>query len=80
MAKTRRKPQNRSPRKNSQIQLVAVEAGHLLRTNGFRTDETKMVGASKEARPVFIGRVYTGINKGKVYPYASKKRGGGESS
>jgi hypothetical protein len=76
MAKNRSKRQNRCPQKNSQIRLVAVEAGHLLRTNGFRTDNTKMVAAAKDATPVFVGRVYTGINKGKVYPYASKKRGG----
>lgn len=66
MAKTRRVKRNTSPRKNQQITLVVVEEGSRYAA---RKDN--------EAKPVFLGRVYTGINKGKVYPYASTKRGGG---
>jgi hypothetical protein len=30
----------------------------------------------KDATPVFVGRIYTGVPRGKAYPYAGKKRGG----
>jgi hypothetical protein len=75
MAKTRRKKQNRSPKGNPQIQYAVVETGMLLKVAGHRSDPKKLI-PSKVAKPVNIGRVYTGINKGKVYPYAGAKRGG----
>jgi hypothetical protein len=37
----------------------------------------KPVGGRKP-RPIFVGRVYTGVGRGKVYPYRSKKRGAPE--
>lgn len=75
MAKTRRKKTNRSPTKNQQINLFVVEQGERIAVDGHRTAESKMQ-PNKKATPVFVGRTYTGVNKGKVYPYASAKRGG----
>jgi hypothetical protein len=75
MAKTRRKKLNRSPIKNQQINLFVVEEGARIACNGHRMPPKKMSPNAK-AKPVFVGRVYTGVNKGKVYPYASAKRGG----
>jgi hypothetical protein len=75
MAKTRRKKLNRSPIKNQQINLFVVEEGARIACNGHRMPPKKMSPNAK-AKPVFVGRVYTGVNKGKEYPYASAKRGG----
>lgn len=78
MAKTRRKKINRSPRGNPNSTLAVVEKGALVRTSGFRTEGNEP-RPDKEARPVFVGRVYTGVARGKVYPYAGAKRGGGNA-
>lgn len=76
MAKTKRKKLNRSPIRNQQINLSVVEQGFRIACNGHRTADGSKMLPNKDARPVFVGRVYTGENKGKVYPYASRKRGG----
>lgn len=79
MAKTRNKKQNRSPISafgNSTARVVT--SGFRVKVAGHRTrggDDTKMV-LSKDATPVFVGRVYTGVPRGKQYPYAGKKRSG----
>lgn len=36
----------------------------------------KAVG-DRKPKSIFIGRVYTGVARSKVYPYRGKKRGGG---
>ena len=69
-----RKPKGKPFGRN--VQVVAVQAGHTVRTTGIRENGSGLANAPKAAQPIHVGRVYTGINKGKVYPYASKKRGG----
>lgn len=76
MAKTRRKKINHSPLKNQQIQLAVIAPGVLVRTVGLRKEGPQKAGVPKDARPVFVGRVYTGINRGKSYPERGKKRSG----
>jgi hypothetical protein len=76
MPKTRRKKINRSPIKNQQINLYVVEQGARIAVNGHRTAEGSKMSPNAKAKPVFVGRTYTGVNKGKAYPYASRKRGG----
>lgn len=78
MPKTRRHKLNKSPRTilGRNCQVVAVEQGSRMKTTGIRKVVTETKGAGKDAKPVFVGRTYTGINTGKVYPYASKKRDG----
>lgn len=76
MAKTRRKKINRSPStpfgRNSRAAVVAK--GNVIKTSGVRKvlDETR---GSKDAKQIHVGRTYTGVPKGKVYPYGSVKRG-----
>lgn len=79
MPKTRRTKTNRSPRTSfgRHVDPVAVDQGSRLKTTGVRKNIADTKGAGKDAKPVFVGRVYTGINTGKVYPYASTKRNGG---
>lgn len=76
--KTRRTKQNRSPLTafGRHVKPVAVDQGHRLKTTGARKVLSETKGAGKDAKPVFIGRVYTGMNTGKKYPYASTKRQG----
>lgn len=81
MAKTRRKKINRSPKGlGGNVDLAVVENGILIKTTGFRAEGgTKGAKAGADARPVFIGRTYTGKPRGKAYPYAGAKRGGGNA-
>jgi hypothetical protein len=72
MAKTRRKKINKSPLKpfrNSTPVLVAQ--GRSVKVQGIRVGEGNVQIAAKgdKAKPVFIGRVYTGVPRGKTYPY-----------
>lgn len=77
MAKTRRHKINRSPKIGSRnIELRVAEQGFRVQVAGHRTAEGSRMIPSKNAKPVFVGRVYTGENTGKTYPYASKKRSG----
>lgn len=72
MAKTRRRKQNKSPKNpfgNSRARVVTD--GALVRVAGHRTDKIVL---SPHARPVHVGRVYTGLPRGKAYPYAGAKR------
>ncbi len=79
MAKTRRHKINRRPSTvfGSQSAPRVVEQGSRFTTSGVREKLIDSKPApSKTAKPVFVTRVYTGLNKGKTYPYASAKRGG----
>lgn len=76
MAKTRRKKMNKSPPGNNHISLRVVEQGARIKVSGHRTAAGSKMIPNAKAKPVFVGRVYTGVNTGKVYPYASVKRGG----
>lgn len=74
MAKTRRKKINKSPLKifkNSRVMVVDNGVG--VKTGGYRTKGKQV--ASKDAKPIHIGRVYTGVPRGKTYPYGSKRQG-----
>lgn len=81
MAKTRRHKTNRSPvnpyGRNTAVAVLKQGTG--VKVNGFRDDATK-IQKNKDAKPIWVGRQYTGVNRGKVYPYAGKKRGGGEAA
>ena len=78
MAKTRRKKINKSPAKpfrNSKP--VVIAQGSNVKVQGYRAGPGGQVAAKGDtAKPVFIGRAYTGIPRGKQYPYAGQKRGG----
>jgi hypothetical protein len=77
MAKTRRRKINKSPvGLGRHIALRTVEPGFRVKVAGHRTAAGSKMVPSKDAKPVFVGRTYTGENLGKVYPYASVKRGG----
>lgn len=75
MAKTRREKINKSPQKifkNSRVMVVDNGVG--VKTGGYRAKGKQV--PSKDAKPIHIGRVYTGSPRGKTYPYAGAKRGG----
>lgn len=77
MPKTRRHKMNRSPRSifpNSNARVV--EDGFRVKVAGHRTAEGSKMIPSKDAKPVFVGRQYTGVPRGKTYPYSSGKRSG----
>lgn len=75
MAKTRRTKTNRSPKNSSpNVRFAVVEEGIKVKIKGHRTAPGSKMQPDKDARPVFLGRVYTGVNRGKSYPYASEKR------
>lgn len=77
MAKTRNKKRNSSPKSvfgNSEARVVTN--GFRVQVAGHRTAEGSKMIPSKDAKPVFVGRVYTGVPRGKSYPYAGVKRGG----
>lgn len=77
MAKTKRRKQNRSPAQPFRNATAHVlEAGLHIQVAGHRAAEGAKQIASVKAKPVFIGRSYTGVPRGKQYPYAGKKRGG----
>jgi hypothetical protein len=64
MAKTRRKKINgKASIKSRNIKLDIVNSGERMK-------------AHKNATPTNVGIVLTGVNRGKVYPYRSTKRGG----
>lgn len=79
--KTRRKHINKSPAKpfrNSRP--VVIAQGSNVKTQGYRAGEGGQIAAKGDkAKPVFIGRAYTGVPRGKAYPYAGKKRGGADA-
>ena len=62
------------------VNRVTDEAGKRLTTA--RLVETvpqiaaKPVGANHRPKPIFVGRVYTGVARSKVYPVRGVKRGG----
>lgn len=62
------------------VNRVTDEAGK--RLTSARLVETvpqiaaKSVGAHHKPRPIFVGRVYTGVARSRVYPTHGKKRGG----
>lgn len=76
MAKTKRtKKSGKAPLHSRNITLLVAEQGERVQlAGGARKD--RAVKSNPNAKPVFLGRTYTGVNRGKVYPYASKKRGG----
>lgn len=76
MSKTKRHKINKSPAIGFRnAKLAVVSQGFRIACNGHRTAEHGgKMQPNKDATPVFIGRRYTGVPQGKVYPYASKKR------
>lgn len=74
MAKTRRTRRHKPAKKNRNINIVLMEQGARVQVSGHRTAEGSKMIPNAKAKPVFVGRTYTGVNRGKVYPYASKKR------
>lgn len=77
MAKTRRKKINKSPAKpfrNSKP--IVIAQGSNVKVQGYREGGGQVAAKGDKAKPVFIGRVYTGVARGKKYPYAGAKRGG----
>jgi hypothetical protein len=76
MPKTRRTKKNVSPKTiyGQHSKPFVIEQGIRIAVAGHRAEGKKQIAAPK-AKPVFVGRQYTGQNKGKVYPYASTKRG-----
>lgn len=77
MAKTRRKKINKSPTKlfqNSEVRIV--EQGFGIKTAGYRAKGKQIAAKGEGVKPVFVGRQYTGVPRGKTYPYAGKKRNG----
>lgn len=78
MAKTRRRKMNRSPVGfgSHNVELRIVEPGFRVQVAGHRTAAGSKMIPSKGAKPVIVGRTYTGKNTGKVYPYAGIKRSG----
>lgn len=78
MAKTRRHKMNRSPKTaySGNIAPAVVTQGFRVKVAGHRTAEGSKMVPSKDAKPIFVGREYTGVNQGKTYPYAGAKRGG----
>ena len=76
MAKTRRTRRHKPAKKDRNITFAVVDGGARIAVNGHRTAEGSKMIPNAKAKPVFVGRVYTGVNRGKVYPYASKKRDG----
>lgn len=78
MSKTRRRKINKSPKGfgSRNVALRTVEQGFRVQVAGHRTAEGSKMVLAKGAKPVFVGRVYTGENTGKTYPYAGAKRSG----
>jgi len=82
MAKTKRTTKNgfrktgKAPLHSRNIKIFVVKGGDQVRLAGGARKDGTPVRKGKDSKPIFLGRVYTGVNTGKVYPYASKKRGG----
>jgi len=77
MAKLRHKKINRSPKlffRNSKA--VVVEEGVGVKVAGFRAEGHQVAAKGEKVKAIHVGRVYTGVPRGKSYPYAGKKRGG----
>jgi hypothetical protein len=78
MAKTHRKKINKSPLKAFQnSKPVVVEQGFGVKAAGYRAEGKQVPAKGADAKAIHIGRVYTGVPRGKTYPYAGAKRGGG---
>jgi hypothetical protein len=77
MPKTHRQRRHKGPQpaysRNIKI-FVAVPGEQVKLAGGARKDQP--VKSGKDSKPIFLGRQYTGVNRGKVYPYRSAKRGG----
>lgn len=80
MAKTRRVKRNKSPETifGRHVKVMVAERGMGVKVAGYRAGGGQVAAKGEKAKPVFIGRQYTGENKGRTYPYASKKRAGAE--
>lgn len=77
MAKTRRKNINKSPQRPFQNANAAViEQGFGVKVAGYRAVGKQVTAKGENAKAVHIGRIYTGVPRGKTYPYAGAKRGG----
>lgn len=76
MPKTRRKKINKSPTKlyrNSNV--VVAEAGFGVKVAGYRTKGKQIAAKGENAKGIHIGRQYTGVPRGKTYPYGSQRQG-----
>ena len=79
MAKTRRKKINKRPlRIYPTSKVIVVENGMGVKVAGYRAEGKQVAAKGETAKAIHIGRVYTGVPRGKTYPYASVKRGGPE--
>lgn len=77
MAKTRRKKINKRPLKLYQnSKVIVVENGMGVKVAGYRSEGKQIAAKGEKAKAIHIGRVYTGVARGKTYPYAGQKRGG----
>jgi hypothetical protein len=77
MAKTRRHKTNKSPLKPFEnSKAVILNKGVAVQVAGYRAEGKQVKAADGTA--IAIGRVYTGVPRGKTYPYASVKRGGAD--
>lgn len=69
-------------RGRTSVKRVTDEAGKRLTSVRLTEDvpqiAAKMVGDVKP-KAIFVGRQYTGVGRGKAYPYRSKKRGAPEA-
>jgi hypothetical protein len=76
MAKTRRKKINKSPLKAFQnSRPVVVEQGFGVKTAGYRAKGKQVSAKGADAKAIHIGRVYTGVPRGKTYPYSGPYSG-----
>lgn len=60
-------------RGRTRVKRVTDETGK--RLSSVRITEVIPQIASKGAKPIFLGRQYTGVARSKAYPYRSTKRG-----
>lgn len=65
-------------RGRTKVKRVTNEAGKRLTTVRL-TEEAKQTPAKatgdRKPKGIFVGRVYTGVQRSKVYPYGSKRQG-----
>ncbi len=79
MPKTRRKKINKRPLKLYQnSKVIVTDNGMGVKVAGYRSKGKQIAAKGENAKAIHIGRVYTGVPRGKTYPYAGKKRGGAE--
>ena len=57
------------------VNRVTDEAGKRL-TSARLVETVPQIAAKLKSKPIFVGRVYTGVARSKVYPTHSAKRGG----